>query len=74
MMRMGVREARARFSDLLGRVYYGKEVVIIERAGKPVAVMIPIDLYERWLHERKARFQALERIRKDTGSGRVADI
>ncbi len=63
MTRMGAREARAKFADLLGRVYYAKEIVIIERAGKPMVAVVPIDLYERWMAEREARFQVLDRIR-----------
>ena len=64
MLRIGVREARTRLSDLLGRVFYGKEVVILERAGKPMAALVSIDLYERWLDEREQRFQVVERLRE----------
>ena len=37
---MSVREARAKFSDLLGSVHYTNQPVIIERNGKPYAVVI----------------------------------
>lgn len=46
--RMTAREARDNFSDLLGVVYYGKEPVIVERKGKPVAVVISPEQYERY--------------------------
>jgi len=45
--RVGAREARSSFSELLGRVRYGDEVVIVERSGKPMAAMIPVEVYER---------------------------
>jgi prevent-host-death family protein len=60
---IGAREARQRFADLLGRVGYGKEVAIVERSGKPMMALIPIDLYEQLVAEREARFEVLERIR-----------
>ena len=61
--RVGAREARARFADLLGNVHYGGQAVIIERSGKPMAAVIPIETYERLIAEREARFQILDRIR-----------
>ncbi len=60
---IGAREARQRFADLLGRVGYGGEVAIIERSGKPMVALIPVEVYERLVAEREARFQILDRIR-----------
>lgn len=62
-IRIGAREARERFADLLGRVHYGGETVIVERSGKPMVAMIPVETYERLVAEREARFAVLERIR-----------
>jgi len=39
-------DARAKFADLLNRVIYNQETVIIERHGKPCAAMIPIHAVE----------------------------
>ena len=60
---VGAREARSRFSDLIGSVRFGNEEVIVERSGKPMAAMIPIETYERLVAERRARFEVLDRIR-----------
>jgi prevent-host-death family protein len=60
---VGAREARRRFSDLLGRVGYGGEVAIIERSGKPMVALIPVEVYEQLVAEREARFQILDRLR-----------
>ncbi len=60
---IGAREARSRFADLLGSVHYGGESVIIERSGRPMVAVIPIELYERVVAEREARFSVLDRIR-----------
>lgn len=60
---MGAREARAQFADLLGRVHYRGETIIVERSGKPMVAVIPIDLYEQFIAEREARFEVIDRIR-----------
>ncbi len=60
---VGAREARQRFADLLGRVGYGKEVAIVERSGKPMMALIPIELYDQLIAEREARFAVIDRIR-----------
>ncbi len=63
-LHLGAREARAQFADLLGRVHYRGDTVIVERSGKPMVAVIPIELYERLVAEREARFAILDRIRE----------
>jgi prevent-host-death family protein len=38
---VNVAEAKRRFSDLLGRVAYGGETVLITRRGRPMARLVP---------------------------------
>ena len=61
--RISAKEARSKFSDLLGSVNYGGEEVIVERSGRPVAAVIPVPVYERLVAERKARFEVIDRVR-----------
>lgn len=61
---MGAKEARNQFADLLGRVHYRGETVIVERSGKPMVAVIPVELFERLLAEREARFAVLDNIRE----------
>jgi prevent-host-death family protein len=61
VVRMGAREARQKFSELLGRVHYGGETVILESSGKPMAAVIPLEEYERMMEEREAKFEAFQR-------------
>jgi prevent-host-death family protein len=63
VVRIGAREARNNFADLLGRVGYGGQTVIVERSGKPMAAIIPAESYEQLIAEREARFQVVDRIR-----------
>jgi prevent-host-death family protein len=60
---IGAREARNNFADLLGRVGYGGEAIIVERSGSPLIAMIPVEMYQQLVAEREARFQVLQRIR-----------
>ena len=66
---IGSREARNKFTDVLGRVHYGGQITIIERSGKPMVAVIPIDMYNRLVAEREARFQVMDHIR-----GRLPDV
>ena len=59
--RMGAREARNNFSDLLGNVHYGDQVVIVERSGRPMVAVIPIEMYDRLVAEREGRLQVADR-------------
>ena len=61
--RMSAKEARNGFSDLLGSVYYTKEAVIVEKRGRPFAVLINPEDYEKLLKEREARFAVFDEIR-----------
>ena len=40
---VNVADAKKRFSDLLGRVAYGRETVVITRRGRPMARLVPPD-------------------------------
>lgn len=65
-LHIGAREARSQFADLLGRVHYRGETVIVERSGKPMVAVIPIELYENLIAEREARFAVVDRLRDIT--------
>ena len=64
MRTVSTREAREKFSDLLGLVHYSGEAVMVERRGRPFAVIISPDEYARLLQEREERFAVLDRIRE----------
>ncbi|MBI4035697.1 type II toxin-antitoxin system Phd/YefM family antitoxin [Candidatus Daviesbacteria bacterium] len=51
--KMTAKEARDNFTDLLGTVYYGKEVVMVEKKGRPFAVVINPSEYENYQNFKK---------------------
>lgn len=62
--RMSSKEARDNFSDLLGSVYYTKEPVVVEKKGKPVAVVISPEQFET-IEQGKEQFWAtVDQIRQ----------
>ena len=60
---IGAREARSNFAQLMGEVHYGGQTVIVNRSGRPMVAMIPVQEYRRIVSEREARFQILAEIR-----------
>jgi prevent-host-death family protein len=73
-IRMGAREARNNFSDLIGRVHYGGDTVIIERNGKPMVAMVPMEFYERDLTERAERFRRFETLRESIPQYSIEEV
>jgi prevent-host-death family protein len=61
--RLSAKEARDRFAEILGQVHFGKDTVIVEKAGKPVAAVIDMERYERLARAWDEPFAVLDRIR-----------
>jgi len=65
--RVAASTARQTFSQLLTDVRRLEEPVIIEKAGVPVAAVVPLSILERdrrWADERAQRVALLERLRR----------
>lgn len=63
METVNVVEAKKNFSDLMARVAYGGQQLVVERHGKPMMVWISLEEYERLQHDRKSKEQVrLERL------------
>lgn len=59
-------KARQQFGRLLEEVYYGRHNVVIERSGRPMAVLVPVERYRQWLDEREALFAQIDEVRART--------
>ena len=58
MAQLNVMEARKAFSETVNRVAFGRERIVLERRGKRVAALVPVEdleLYERLLEEYEDR-------------------
>ena len=59
--RVSALEARKRLGELLEGVYYRGDEVVIERAGKPMGVVIPAERYEAMEREKDRFFELIEK-------------
>ncbi len=64
---LGVREARARFSELLESAQFRGQEFLIDRAGKPFAVIIGADQYA----EMQSELATLQEERSAEGRKRL---
>ena len=62
--RMSARDARAHFADVLGTVYYTKEPIIVERKGKPFAVVISPQQYDVMERELQRAWTTIEAVQE----------
>lgn len=62
--RLSAKEARATFSDVLGSVYYRNEPVVIEKNGKPVAVVISPQMFEVVERDLKEAWESVQELRR----------
>lgn len=69
--RISAKEARDNFSDLLGSVHYGGQPVIVEKKGRPFAVMISPEDFERF--QTIAKEQFFETVREIQQANKDAD-
>ncbi len=56
---IGAFEARRMFGQLIEEAFYKKDAFIIERSGRPMAVLVSIDDYQRWQQLGKEQFLTL---------------
>lgn len=60
---LGITKARETLSDVVERVQLQADTYVIGRYGKPVAAIVPIELYRNWKRQRRELFDTIERIR-----------
>ena len=66
---VNLAEAKKHFSELIGKVAYGKERILITKRGRPMARLIPADLSMKhlgdvkgWLDEDDPFFHEIDHI------------
>ena len=71
MKECSVAEAKKHFSELLGRVAYGGEQILISKRGKPLAMLVPstgepvedhLSKVEGWLEDDDSFFEIVDQI------------
>jgi prevent-host-death family protein len=62
---LGVTEARTRFSELVDQVRYQGDTITLLKSGKPAAVIVPVELFERWKAERSEAIAPMRQIQSN---------
>lgn len=65
--KVSTMEVRQRIGDMLNRVSLRHDEFIIERKGKPLAALVPVERLEQM--RRFARTQAIDFLEQQKGSG-----
>ncbi|MBI5877426.1 MAG: type II toxin-antitoxin system Phd/YefM family antitoxin [Chloroflexi bacterium] len=56
---IGAFEARRSLGKLIEEAFYKNDAFIIERSGRPMAVIVSVEDYEKWQRQAKDRLFAL---------------
>ncbi len=62
--KIGSADVRRNFDQLLEEVYYRGDTVVVERRGRPMAALVPLDLYESWQELREEFFALIAEARE----------
>ena len=55
-------ELHQKLGELLDGVYHNGDRLIVKRADTPLAAIVPIEVYQEMLQQRKQAFSVLDRI------------
>ncbi len=67
-------KARQNLGQLLEEAFYRGDEFIIERAGKPMAVLIPVQEFERWQKQREKDFAVFDEVRAKAGEAKPNQV
>ncbi len=62
--KLGITEARQDFSSIVEEVQYQGQSFVISRHGKPVAAVVPLEVYDNWKQQRKRFFDTIRKIQE----------
>lgn len=68
--RLSAVQARRGFGQLLEEVFYRGDQVLVERAGRVMAVVVPPEVYEQWKKQREEDFRVFQELQ---GRNEAAD-
>jgi len=64
LKKVNALKARQQFGQILEEVYYNGDQFVIERAGKPMAAVVPLWQLEAWQQRREQFFAAVEDVQQ----------
>jgi prevent-host-death family protein len=67
-------KARQNLGQLLEEAFYRGDEFIIERAGKAMAVLVPIQEFRRWQKQRDRDFVLFDEVRAKAGKAKPEKV
>ena len=71
---IGAMEARRNLGRLLEETYYRGDVFIIQRATKPMAVLVPLAQYRQWQMRREQFLALIDQVQERTRQESVTEL
>ena len=62
--KLSITKARQDFSSVVEEVQYQGQCFVISRHGKPVAAVVPLEVYENWRQQRKRLFDTIRELQE----------
>jgi prevent-host-death family protein len=72
--KISAMEARKNFGRLLEETYYRGDVFVIQRAAKPMAVLVPLEQYRQWQLRREQFFALIDQVQERTRQVPAAEL
>lgn len=69
---LGITDAKLKLGQLVDEVYYQGDTVLLEKSGRPVAIVVPVDMYRRWQTRREESFAIIRQI-QDSVKGQFTE-
>lgn len=67
-------ELRTNLSLVLDEVQFNQDSYVIERKGRPAAVIVPLNVYENWKQSRLRFFETVRRIQEANQNADPAEV
>lgn len=55
-------EARQRFGQMMNEVQLRRDHYIVERDGKAMVAVVPVEEFQAWMHRREEFFQMIDEV------------
>lgn len=72
--KISAMEVRKNLGRLLEETYYQGNVFVIQRATKPMAVLVPLEQYQQWQLRREQLFTLIDQVQERTRQLPVTEL
>lgn len=72
--RVSAMEVRKHLGEILEKIHYHGDTFIIQRAAKPMAVLVPVKQYEQWQLRREQFFALIDQVQERTSQESTEEL